>query len=48
MFTFEYCKKVEVSNNSLKGDVLGKNIKLIATSKRELHLKKQQGIIIDE
>ncbi|MGN6616919.1 MAG: right-handed parallel beta-helix repeat-containing protein [Ilyomonas sp.] len=48
MFTFEYCKKVEVSNNSLKGDVLGKNIKLIATSKRELHLKKQQGISIDE
>ncbi|WP_018613944.1 alpha-1,3-galactosidase-related protein [Segetibacter koreensis] len=48
MFTFEYCKKVEVSNNHLQGDVLGKNIKLVATSKTELHLKKQQDITVGE
>lgn len=46
MLTFEYCKNIEVSNNHLQGDVLGKNIKLVATPKRELHLTKQ-GIIVD-
>ncbi len=48
MLTFEYCKTIEVANNHLQGDVFGKNIKLIATPKKELRLQKNQGIILAE
>jgi Right handed beta helix region len=46
MMTLEACKKVTILRNTLVGDVLGKNIKLIATLTTELKLGKKQGIII--
>ncbi len=48
MFTFEYCKKVEITNNSMKGDVLGKNIQLVSTSKKEIKLDKKQNFVFAE
>jgi hypothetical protein len=43
MITLEACKKVEIKQNTLKGDVLGKNIQLISTAAKELKLGKKQG-----
>jgi len=37
--TFEFCKKVTISNNTIEGDVLGRDIKLVGTSKNEVKLK---------
>ena len=48
MFSFEYCKKVEMANNSLQGDVLGKNIKLVSTPKPEVNVDKKQHIVFAE
>ncbi|HEX5151129.1 MAG TPA: right-handed parallel beta-helix repeat-containing protein [Parafilimonas sp.] len=48
MFTFEYCKKVEIANNILQGDVLGKNIQLVLTPKKELKLDKKQHLVLAE
>ena len=48
MFTFEYCKKVEITNNSLQGDVLGKNIQLVSTPKKEIKLDKKQNFAVKE
>jgi hypothetical protein len=47
MITLEACKKIEIANNKLLGEVLGKNIKLIATKKTALKLDKNQGIITE-
>jgi hypothetical protein len=44
----EACKKVTVLRNTLMGDVLGKNIKLISTLPAELKLGKKQKIVIAE
>ena len=46
MITLEACKNVKIKKNKLNGDVLGKNIKLIATKKTELKFDKKQGILI--
>ena len=48
MFSFEYCKKVEMVNNSLQGDVLGKNIKLVSTSRQEVKADKKQHLVFAE
>jgi len=48
MFSFEYCKKVEMANNSLQGDVLGKNIKLVSTPKPEVNVDKKQHLVFAE
>ncbi len=45
MFSFEYCKKVEISNNNLQGDVLGKNIQLVSTPKQEVKADKKQNLV---
>jgi len=37
--TFEFCKKITISNNTIEGDVLGRDIKLVGTSKNEVKLK---------
>lgn len=47
MITLESCKSIEVKNNKLIGDVLGRNIKLIATTVDELKFDKNQGILIE-
>jgi hypothetical protein len=46
MITVEACKNVEIKKNKLVGEVLGKNIKLIATKLIELKLDKKQGIFL--
>lgn len=46
MITLEACKIIEITGNQFEGDVLGKNIKLIATPKSEVKLDKKQGIMI--
>jgi hypothetical protein len=48
MITLEACKKVTILRNTLVGDVLGKNIKLVSTLPAELKLGKKQGIMIAE
>ena len=48
MFTVEYCKKVEITNNSLQGDILGKNIQLVATPKPEVKVDTKQGIVMTD
>ena len=45
MFTFEYCRKVEISNNTMQGDVLGKNIQLFSTPKQEVKVDKKQNLV---
>ena len=47
MITLEACKKVEILGNKLEGEVLGKNIKLIATMPADLKLDKSQGILVE-
>jgi len=46
MFSFEYCKNVEISNNHLQGAILGKNIQLTATSPADVKLINQSDIAI--
>ncbi len=48
MITLEACKAVEIANNKLEGNVLGKNIKLISTPLSQLKFDKKQGILIDK
>ena len=47
MFSFEYCKKVEISNNSSQSDVLGKNIQLVSTPKQEVKVDKKQNLVFN-
>ena len=46
MFTFLTCKKVTIANNTLQGDVLGRNIDLENMSAKELKVQKSQGLIV--
>jgi hypothetical protein len=48
MITLDACKNVEIKKNKLIGDVLGKNIKLVATRPVELKLDKNQRIFIEK
>lgn len=48
MITLEYCKKVAITGNSLQGNVLGKNIKLVSTPRSEVTLSEAQGIVYSE
>lgn len=48
MITFEACKKVEVQGNKIEGDVLGKDIKLVQTLRKEVTLDKKQDIQISK
>lgn len=48
MLTFDGCRKIEVKGNILQQDVLGKNIRLIRTAKKELLLDKKQGLKLEE
>jgi hypothetical protein len=48
MITLEACKKVKITGNRLNGAVLGKNVKLVATSPTELELDEKQGIQVEE
>jgi hypothetical protein len=48
MITLEACKKVKITGNRLNGAVLGKNVKLVATSPTELELDEKQGIRVEE
>lgn len=47
-FTFENCLNVQVMGNSFEGDVLGKNITLINTSRKTVKVDKRQGLIIEK
>ncbi len=47
-FTFENCLNVQVTGNSFVGDVLGKNIKLINTSRKTVRIDKKQGLMIEK
>jgi hypothetical protein len=47
MLTFEACRKVQVSGNTFKGEVLGKNIRLVNTPPSELALDEKQGLKIE-
>ena len=38
--TFEFCKKVTIANNTVEGDVLGNEIKLVETPKKEVKLSR--------
>lgn len=46
MFSFDACKKVEITGNSFDGEVLGKNIQLKLMYKSDLTIDKKQRIII--
>lgn len=48
MITLEACSKVEILKNKLNGDVLGKNIKLIATKPSALKSDSNQGIHVEK
>jgi len=48
MITLEACKSVEIKQNKLEGDVLGRNVKLISTAASEVKLDKKQGISVDK
>jgi hypothetical protein len=47
MITLEACKKVNVQENKLIGNVLGKNIKLILTNKADLQMDNNGGISVE-
>lgn len=47
-FSFEHCEHVEIKDNSFFGDVLGKNILLKGTSKKDLKIGKDQGLTISK
>jgi hypothetical protein len=46
MITLEGCKKVTITGNKLEGDVLGKNVQLLATPASAVTFSKKQGIVI--
>jgi hypothetical protein len=46
MITLETCTKIEITGNKLEGNVLGKNIELVATPVSAVKLGKKQGIVI--
>ncbi len=48
MITLEACKNVEIKQNKLVGEVLGKNIKLIGTKLSNSKFNKQQGIFLNK
>jgi hypothetical protein len=43
-FTIEFCENVKISGNTYKGDVLGRNILLDGTNKKEIELGKGQSL----
>lgn len=47
MFTFENCLKINISGNKFEGEILGKNIALINTPRRELKSESQQKLKIE-
>jgi len=47
-FTFESCLNIEVANNTFEGEILGKNIKLINTSAKNLKCDKKQGLLVQQ
>ena len=46
-FSFEFCENVEVTDNTLNGKVLGKNISLLGMKRKDIKLDKSQGLRID-
>ena len=44
-FSFESCKRVEITGNLFKGDILGKNISFEKMNKKEIKVDDKQGII---
>ncbi|MDP2339123.1 MAG: right-handed parallel beta-helix repeat-containing protein, partial [Bacteroidota bacterium] len=47
-FTFEYCRNVKILDNKLKGEILGRNIKLVSTPVQQLILDRKQGLVIEK
>ncbi|NWJ52647.1 MAG: right-handed parallel beta-helix repeat-containing protein [Bacteroidetes bacterium] len=47
-FTFDACLNIEVANNKFDGEILGKNIKLINTSTKNLKIGKSQGLVLEK
>jgi hypothetical protein len=47
-FTFEYCLNVKLTGNLFEGDVPGKNISLINTSRASVKVDKTQRLTIDK
>ena len=47
-FLFEFCKAIKIKDNTMEGDILGRNIKLVSTSMQELHLDKKQGFSVEK
>lgn len=45
--TLEACKNVQVKDNLLRGDILGRNIKLVNTKKSDVKISKKQGLNIE-
>ncbi|CAN5661547.1 hypothetical protein BH10BAC2_BH10BAC2_01850 [soil metagenome] len=46
MFTFLYCKKVNIVGNKLNGNVLGKNILLLHMPAKQLSVQNQQPLAV--
>ncbi|MCA0399083.1 MAG: alpha-1,3-galactosidase B, partial [Bacteroidetes bacterium] len=46
MLSFDWCRQVEIKDNKLEGEVLGKNILLKETPRKEIKFNKQQGLQI--
>jgi hypothetical protein len=46
MLTFEACQQIAVNGNTIGKDVLGKNIRLLATPVKELRLEKREGLSV--
>lgn len=47
-FLFEFCKAIKIKDNTMEGDILGRNIKLVSTSMQELLLGKKQGFSVEK
>ena len=44
--TFEFCKNVTITGNIIEGDVLGREIKLVETSKKEIKLDRNSFYLL--
>ena len=48
MITLEACKNIEIRQNKLEGNVLGRNVQLLSTPAAELKLDTHQGIRVEQ
>ncbi|MFT3933151.1 MAG: right-handed parallel beta-helix repeat-containing protein [Chitinophagaceae bacterium] len=48
MITTAYCKNVQIAGNTMQGEVLGKNIRLVSMRASELKLAPKQGIVVSK